>query len=221
MMDRGTWLVGVLACLLLGFAAVGEGVEAAEEVTLDVAEYEPEILEEEMAIVVTPADVWWGNRSIAYGNYIEFEKVDGCQGICKYCDQNNICCDTGCPCESCQYICDDCDDCPPSKWDKIFFDLDKAVLRPAGVIECDKILLYLRTFPEESVIIEGHCCDWASDAYNMDLGQRRAAAVATYLEDHGIDPSRMQMVTYGETLPWVPNDQRDLNRRAIVKPEPL
>ncbi len=81
MMDRGTWVVGVLACLLLGVAAVGEGVEEAEEVTLEVAEYEPEILEEEMAVIVTPADVWWGNRSIAYGSYIECEQVDGCQGI--------------------------------------------------------------------------------------------------------------------------------------------
>jgi outer membrane protein OmpA-like peptidoglycan-associated protein len=174
----------------------------------------------EPAAEATPAEapaaapeVWWGNRSISFGNYIKFEKAP-CVGDCIFCDRNMNDCETGCPCPQCDYVCEDCNDCP---FDKIFFDLDKAVLRPAGIQECDKIVRYLNAHPEKHAIIEGHTCDLATEQYNVGLGQRRANAVYKYLVDHGINPARLQTRTYGEKQPWVGIPQRELNRRAIVR----
>ncbi len=192
-------------------AVSAEDVDASE---LEVGTYEAEMLEGEPGIA---PDVWWGNRSVAYGNYMKFDRIDAaCEGICKYCTKDMICCQTGCPCESCQYICDDCDDCPPMVFDKIFFDLDKAVLRPEGVAECARIAGYLNAHPEFDAIIEGHTCDLATDQYNIDLGSRRAESVKQCLIEHGVNSSRLSTRTYGEEQPWVGVEQRQLNRRAVV-----
>jgi len=167
----------------------------------------------EDTVTVTPIDVWWGNRSISYGNYIKFDKVDARCG--------------GPATKDC--ICPDCvgADCPPpcevlgaGPWDKIFFDLDKSVLRPASIVECQKILAYLNANPDKGVLIEGHCCDLASDAYNVGLGQRRANAVRQWLIEQGIAPQRLQTKTFGESTPWVGHEKRELNRRAIVTSTP-
>ena len=232
-MKLNPWLVVFFVLLTPQVSAQDESVDAAvEEPQLTVLAYEPqEIASEDTA---ESADgqaqgVWWGNRSISYGNYIRFERLDlnagrgaeldidaGCPGECKFCDENLVCCTTGCQCEKCEYICDDCDDCPGGYFDKIFFDLDKSVLRPEGREECDRVLAYLEAHPEKDIVIEGHTCDLASDDYNVGLGQRRARSVEQYLIEHGVNSSRIQTATYGETLPWVGLEQRELNRRAVV-----
>ena len=86
--------------------------------------------------------VWWGNRSVSYRNYIPFNPA-ACPGICKYCDKNMIDCQTGCPCVSCEYICENCDDCPPQAFDKIMFGEKKTVLSPNAVAELDQMAAYL------------------------------------------------------------------------------
>lgn len=177
-----------------------------------VTDYQPEVAANDQ---VEPAEVWWGNRGVAYRNYIPVQGPD-CQGECKYCDKNMICCRTGCVCATCEYICDDCHDCPPTYFDKIFFDLDKSVLRPDAIIECNKVLDYMRANPGRAVQIEGHCCDLATETYNVGLGQRRADSVARYLVENGVSADRISTQTYGETRPWVGVDQRELNRRAVV-----
>ncbi len=199
------------------WAGAQEADEAAET-ALEVRDYEPELIAAEADEADDAAQgVWWGNRSHSYGNYLRFERIDtGCPGKCVYCDENKICCETGCVCEECQYICDDCDNCPPMIFDKIFFDLDKDVLRPEGIEECEKVIRYMNAFPEIDVLIEGHCCDLASEPYNIDLGRRRAESVERYLVDREIDPGRISTQTFGETSPWVGVPQRELNRRAVV-----
>ena len=184
-----------------------------------VTDYQADVSADTQVAAAPEQEVWWGNRSVSYRNYIPIQAPD-CQGECKYCDKNMICCRTGCPCTTCEYICDDCHDCPPAYFDKIFFDLDKAVLRPDGIVECNNVLEFLRMHPEKSVQIEGHCCDLASDPYNINLGQRRAEAVRAYLMQNGISADRITTQTYGERRPWVGVDQRELNRRAVVVPLP-
>ncbi len=211
-------LLGITLCCALAAIPVfaKEAVPLAEEAApLEVTDLpaESQDAETQDAVTVTPIDVWWGNRSISYGNYIKFDKVDARCG--------------GPATKDC--ICPDCigADCPPpcevigaGPWDKIFFDLDKSVLRPASIEECHKILAYLNANPEKGVFIEGHCCDLASDAYNVGLGQRRANAVRQWLIDQGIAPQRLQTKTFGETTPWVGREKRELNRRAIVTSTP-
>lgn len=147
-------------------------------------------------------DVWWGNRSIGFGNYLKFDKSTAKREPCIH---------------GCYEPCGTCPECrQPMIFDKIFFDLDKSVLRPAGREECDKVIAYMNAHPDISVDVQGHCCDLATEVYNVGLGQRRAASVKRYLIEHGIDAARIQTETFGERQPWQPVEHRELNRRAIV-----
>jgi outer membrane protein OmpA-like peptidoglycan-associated protein len=100
----------------------------------------------------------------------------------------------------------------------VLFDFDKAVLKPEGKAEVDKVIAEMKAHPEIKATIEGHTCDIGAEQYNMGLGQRRADAVKAYMVQSGIDPNRIQTVSYGETKPAVPNTSnanRKLNRRAV------
>lgn len=99
----------------------------------------------------------------------------------------------------------------------VLFDFDKAVLKPEGKAEVDKLINEMKANPGDTVVIEGHTCDLGSDAYNMGLGQRRADAVKSYMVESGIAAERITSTSLGETTPAVPNDgpaNRKLNRRA-------
>jgi len=152
---------------------------------------------------------WWGNRSVSYENYIRFDKVKG-RRVCP-CDREDYeCWKQHCHDPWCQQNCDMC-------IGMFFFDLDKSFLRPEGKRMGDRVVTFLTLYPHLNVTIEGHCCDWNTDDYNVALGQRRASTVHKYLVDHGIDPARLSTKTYGEFRPWVPNNgHRDLNRRSLV-----
>ena len=67
------------------------------------------------------------------------------------------------------------------------------------------------------MIVEGHCDERGSTAYNMDLGNRRAEAVRVYLIEQGIAPHRIQIVSWGKERPDAAGSGErawSLNRRA-------
>lgn len=100
----------------------------------------------------------------------------------------------------------------------VLFDFDKAILKPEGKAEADKVVAEMKKFPKDTLVIEGHTCDIGADAYNMGLGQRRADSVKKYLTEQGIDAARVTAKSFGETKPAVPNTNaanRKLNRRAV------
>ncbi len=99
----------------------------------------------------------------------------------------------------------------------IHFDYDRYDLSAeAKQILTDKAA-YLKDHPQVKVIIEGHCDERGSNAYNMALGEKRARAAAAYLEAMGIDPNRLETVSYGEEKPLVLGHSEEAyaaNRRA-------
>ena len=100
----------------------------------------------------------------------------------------------------------------------VLFDFDKAVLKPEGKAEADKVVADLKKFDKDTMVIEGHTCDIGTDSYNMGLGQRRADSVKKYMVEQGIAEGRVTTKSFGETKPAVPNDSaehRKLNRRAM------
>lgn len=102
----------------------------------------------------------------------------------------------------------------------VLFDFDKSVLKPAGKVEVDKLIGEMKAHPGDKVLIEGNTCDIGTDEYNMGLGQRRADSVKTYVTQNGVDVSRIETKSYGESKPAVPNTSsanRMLNRRAEFK----
>jgi peptidoglycan-associated lipoprotein len=83
----------------------------------------------------------------------------------------------------------------------INFDYDQAVIRQNDQGTLDRKASILGANPNVKIQISGHADERGSDEYNLALGNRRAAAAKRYLENKGIDASRMDVVSYGEERP--------------------
>jgi peptidoglycan-associated lipoprotein len=83
----------------------------------------------------------------------------------------------------------------------MFFDFDRAELTSEDRATLDAKIPILQANAGLRIRVDGNCDDRGSDEYNMALGQRRAAAAKRYLTDHGIDASRIEIVSYGREHP--------------------
>jgi len=105
----------------------------------------------------------------------------------------------------------------------VTFDTNSTVLRPGLQSEINRVAGVLSQYPNTLVRVEGHTDSTGTDAYNMDLSNRRAMAVKNLLVQRGIADSRIEAVGYGETLPVATNDTeagRQRNRRVEIKIAP-
>ncbi|WP_169737648.1 OmpA family protein [Thermonema rossianum] len=99
----------------------------------------------------------------------------------------------------------------------VFFDFDKAELRPESVQELKRLVELLRRHPSLKLEIAGHTDAIGTEEKNLGLSNRRAQAVVDYLVENGIAPHRLKAVGYGESRPIASNDTeegRQLNRRT-------
>ena len=108
--------------------------------------------------------------------------------------------------------------------EEIYFDFDKAEIRPDAAAELDKLVnLMVNEYPDLVIEIGSHTDRRGSEAYNERLAERRAKATYDYLVEHGVDPERiLSYKGYGEERPAVECDtcneqQHQLNRRSIFK----
>lgn len=102
----------------------------------------------------------------------------------------------------------------------IFFDFDKATLRPESFPELDRVVEFMKQNPTIQIEIGGHTDSMGSDGYNQELSQGRAESVRTYLVDQGIDATRIVAMGYGESQPEATNETeegRQTNRRVEFK----
>jgi peptidoglycan-associated lipoprotein len=99
----------------------------------------------------------------------------------------------------------------------VFFALDSADLDDTGRTTAMANADVLRRYPTWVVTVEGHCDERGTAEYNLALGERRAAAVRTYLTSLGIAPDRVRTVSYGKEFPFDPGHTEDAwaqNRRG-------
>ena len=102
--------------------------------------------------------------------------------------------------------------------DRVFFELDSAVLGPESRRTLERQAEWLRLVPDVSLILEGHCDERGTREYNLALGERRANVVRKYLISQGIAPSRLRTISYGKERPYAlgHNDEAwALNRRSV------
>ncbi len=102
----------------------------------------------------------------------------------------------------------------------IFFDYDRANLKPESYPELNRLVDFLKKHPQVKIEIAGHTDSIGTLEYNMQLSQRRAQAVVDYLVRHGIARSRLIAKGYGPTRPVAPNNTpegRAKNRRVEIK----
>lgn len=81
----------------------------------------------------------------------------------------------------------------------IFFDLDKATLRPESTAELNRLTKLMNDVPTLKIELGGHTDAQGSDTHNQDLSERRAAAVVDFLTKAGIAADRLKSAGYGET----------------------
>ncbi len=106
----------------------------------------------------------------------------------------------------------------PIVLENIYYDLDKADIRPDAAIELDKLVQLMRDNPEIEIELSSHTDDRNTDAYNEDLSQRRAKSAVQYLITQGISKDRMTAKGYGESQLIIKNAQSEeehqVNRRT-------
>src|SRR5689334_14418098 len=100
-----------------------------------------------------------------------------------------------------------------------YFDFNKATLKPAGKEKIDDVVREMKANPSVKALVEGHTDSIGSEAYNQKLSERRANAVADYMEAQGIDSSRISTKGWGKTKPIASNktkEGRAQNRRVEI-----
>lgn len=100
------------------------------------------------------------------------------------------------------------------------FETASAVLQPSSYETLNKVVSLLKLNPGIKVELSAHTDDRGADGYNMKLSDQRAASVAGYILNKGVDKSMLVSKGYGKTMPLVPNttdENRAKNRRVEIK----
>lgn len=103
---------------------------------------------------------------------------------------------------------------------KVYFDFDKANIRPDAATALQYNAEVLKQYPDSRILIEGHCDERGTVEYNLALGERRAASCKNYLKNLGINPSRIETISYGKERPVALGHNEEawqLNRRCEFK----
>lgn len=101
----------------------------------------------------------------------------------------------------------------------ILFPFNSTDILPDGKQNLQQLASSLDKYPNSDILIVGHTDSVGTDAYNMDLSQRRAQAASAYLQSLGVPASRLQTAGRGESEPIASNDTdegRQRNRRVEI-----
>jgi outer membrane protein OmpA-like peptidoglycan-associated protein len=108
----------------------------------------------------------------------------------------------------------------------VLFDFDKDFVRPEGLVDLSNFYSAITEGGAEEILIIGHTDSRGTDEYNLDLGLRRAGAVALVLAGFGFDDANIEIDSAGESFPVADNSNSDgsdnpegrqLNRRVDVE----
>lgn len=84
----------------------------------------------------------------------------------------------------------------------VYFDFDKYAIRADAQSTLKRLAGLLKSEPTQELVIEGHCDERGTSAYNLVLGERRAQAAKRYLEKHGMTVPQTRVTSYGKERPF-------------------
>jgi peptidoglycan-associated lipoprotein len=84
----------------------------------------------------------------------------------------------------------------------VFFEFDQSKLTDEGKQALTENARQLKEGGMMAIIIEGHCDERGTNAYNLALGEKRANMAKEYLVSLGVDGARIQTISYGEERPF-------------------
>jgi peptidoglycan-associated lipoprotein len=99
----------------------------------------------------------------------------------------------------------------------IHFEFDRWELTPQARATLEQLATAMKEFPRLRLLIEGHADERGTVEYNLALGSRRAQSARDYLASLGVEPERLEMISYGEERPVDPGHNEmawAINRRA-------
>jgi len=99
----------------------------------------------------------------------------------------------------------------------VFFDYDRYDLRDDARQTLMQAARALNDRRGIRISIEGHCDERGSEKYNLALGDKRANEAKAFLVSQGIDPARIDTISYGEERPFAQGHDEEAwrqNRRA-------
>ncbi|MFO0775552.1 MAG: peptidoglycan-associated lipoprotein Pal [Nitrospiraceae bacterium] len=91
---------------------------------------------------------------------------------------------------------------PSGSLQDVYFDFDQSGLRQDARTTLEENAKLLRNNTNGKILIEGHCDERGTSAYNLILGEQRAKSVKRYLENLGVSASQLQIVSYGKERPF-------------------
>lgn len=104
-----------------------------------------------------------------------------------------------------------------SAYAPVYFAFDSSTVAPGELSKVRDMASHLDDSPRLAVILQGHTDERGSREYNLALGERRALAVREALMSYGVEPSRIQTLSFGEEQPAVAGFDESawsLNRRV-------
>lgn len=102
--------------------------------------------------------------------------------------------------------------------ENVYFDFDNASLDYQAQELLKQKAMWLRDNPDTNAVIEGHCDERGTNAYNLALGERRAESAKMFLVNLGISDARLTTISYGEEKPVDMGQNEEAwakNRRAV------
>ena len=103
--------------------------------------------------------------------------------------------------------------------DRVFFGYDSTSLTSEGEATVRKQANWLNQNSGVNITIEGHCDERGTREYNLALGEKRAQAVKNALISNGVNPSRINTISYGKEFPEFLGSSEEAwskNRRAVT-----
>lgn len=103
------------------------------------------------------------------------------------------------------------------------FDFDSAMLKPSSFDNVSKVAKVLLDYPDTYIVVSGHTDTEGEEDYNQKLSERRAISVRNFLEEKGVDSTRLETIGYGELRPVASNateEGRRKNQRVEITIRP-
>lgn len=101
----------------------------------------------------------------------------------------------------------------------VLFEFNKAELRPSGQQKLDDLATKAKDANVDRIVLTGHADRIGSEQYNQELSEKRAQAVADYLQSKGIDNSKLQVAGKGESEPVTGSDCAKLGKDNNKNPK--
>ena len=95
----------------------------------------------------------------------------------------------------------------------VLFDFDKSAIRKSEEGKLAAAAKLLKADGKRKVLVEGHCDERGTSAYNLALGDRRAKSVKKYLVDLGVAASQIQTTSFGKERPLCTEQNEDCYQR--------